>query len=180
MYCNDTGFLSVSDIVGPWQDKRWFTDKHRKRGTIVHGAMAAHALDVWHPAIHKELVPYVDSGIEWYETNVTKVLCVEERFVDKKNKYTGQIDILAETLNDGLALIDWKTSVAAYDIWELTTGGYANLINVELDMWVDTRMTVRLRKESGKKALVNYWEGAGVELFLGAAQTINFLGMPVG
>lgn len=146
----------------------------------MHGCMAAYGLGIWHPKIHPELVPYVESGIKWYDANVKKVIAVEQRYVDERNQYTGQIDLLAETVNDGVAVIDWKTSVAAYDIWELTTAAYKNLVEINLNIDVDTRMTVRLRKEPGKPALQNYWEGDGLKTFLSAARVINKLGMPRG
>jgi hypothetical protein len=154
-YSNETGLPSVTDIMSPYIDKRWFKDIHRQRGQGCHDYMACYALEL--PFLGKGFnplwKPYIESGKKWFDDNVKEVLRVEERFqvVD----FCGQPDLICILKNGKVALVDWKTAVAAAKYWNYQTAAYADLIERNTDIRIDIRMCVRLRKEYGYPALKN-------------------------
>jgi hypothetical protein len=163
-YSNTTGLPSVTDILTPWIDKRWFKDYHSKRGQSAHDFMACYALDL--PFLGKGFNPlwksYIESGQKWFDDNIKKVLLVEERF--QVGDYCGQPDLVA-ILNSGVtALVDWKTSVAEAKYWKFQTAAYQNLIERNTTIKIDVRICVRLRKDFGRPALVNKYKNYEYDL----------------
>jgi len=161
-YVNDTGLPSVTDILSPYVDRRWFKKIHLDRGNACHDAMAAHAslVPYFGNGFNPLWQPYVDSGKKWFDENVREVLMVEERLT-LVGHYTGQLDLVA-ILNDNLtALIDWKTSKATAKTWRFQTAAYQNLVHLHPlidNRKIDIRMTVRLRSDYDKPCLVNKYE----------------------
>ncbi len=164
-YINQTGLPSVTDILSSWIDKRWFKDVHRERGGACHDAMAAHALFV--PYFGKTFnplwEPYIISGKEWFKENVKEVLLVEQRF-EIDGDYCGQPDLVC-TLHSGLtALVDWKTAVAQGKYWRFQLAAYQKLIEMNTDLIIDIRISVRLRREYDKSCLINIHKNHGYDL----------------
>lgn len=179
LYVNDTGYLSVSDILSSWIDKRWFKDEHRIRGSQAHAGMSGHIKNLWVPTFPAHVMPYIETGVRWFEENVDEVYLCEERLIDEENEYTGQIDLFCKMIDGYTALIDWKTSVATAKWWAWSTAGYSNLVEKKTGKKPDYRVTVRLRSDIMKLCLVNYWEDEDdINVFLAAAKTINTLGIP--
>jgi hypothetical protein len=155
-YKNDTGLPSVTTILSPFIDTKWFKKEHTDRGSACHDAMLAHALCIpyYGRTFNPLWKPYVESGKKWFKENIKRVLLAEER-LEIAGDYCGQPDLLA-VLNSGLiALIDWKTSVSVAKYWRFQLGGYMPLIHANTDFRIDVRMSVRLRRDFGKPCLVN-------------------------
>ena len=133
--------------------------------------MSAHIKKLW--TVTPDYVqPYVQTGIEWFEENVKEVFLCEERLVDEDLGFTGQLDLFCELYDDGTALVDWKTSVAKYDYWGLQTAGYGYLLYKKFGEYPKNRLTVRLRSDTMKLCLTNYWEDPeNYKDFLGRAAT---------
>ena len=160
-YKNDTGLPSVTTILSPFVDKRWFKDKHRIRGQQVHGFISAGLKKMFVPAIPDDLAPYVESSRQITD-HIDEILLIEKRMVDKTLGYCGQMDLIArmdESYQNKIAVIDWKTSVAEGKTWGAQLGAYANLAMADAGIKCDMAMAVRLRRESGRKALVSLYEG---------------------
>jgi len=131
-YSNTTGKPSVTEVLAPWIDGRWFTEESRARGSAVHEALAEYLNGK--PAFLCPLPPdwrgYFDSGRRWIDKHVTKALVVEQRLVDETWRFCGQMDLVCKFKDiataDWLTLIDWKTGPPA-DWHRLQIAGYRHL-----------------------------------------------------
>ena len=99
------------------------------RGTEVHKYCAAIAQGLWVPTIPQEYQGYVDSFRLWFDSQVEKVLLVEERLHHPVYPYTGQIDLLVDLKGDIRAVVDLKTPVQKSKLWEAQLGAYVALVN---------------------------------------------------
>jgi hypothetical protein len=157
-YKNDTGYPSVTDIISPYVDKRWFKPIHRKRGSEVHRVVGCELRKVWALPINPAWAGYVESIRLWISNNVKEILLVEKRFKDDLYRYTGQLDLICLLKDSRVALIDWKTSVAEYKTYKLQLAGYKLLAEKNTDYKIDIRAAVRGREDGSKPALVNWYE----------------------
>jgi len=160
-YSNKTGLPSVSDIIGYLEDTRWFKPWHAERGNIVHGWICADLLGLFQPEIHESLQGYINSYLE-FKPHIKKVVVIEKRFSSERG-YCGQVDLIAlldDAFQNVVAVLDWKTSVAAYKTWQARIGGYYGL-SKENGVPVTAGATIRLRKaptSTGKNfPLVNFY-----------------------
>jgi hypothetical protein len=145
-YSNKTGLPSVSDIIGYLEDTRWFKEWHAERGNVVHGWICADLLGMFQPAIHPDLQGYIDSYLE-FKPHIKKIMVVEKRFSSERG-YCGQVDLVAlldDAYQNVVAILDWKTSKAAYKTWQARIGGYYGL-TIENGIPVTAGATIRLRK----------------------------------
>jgi hypothetical protein len=159
-YENNTGYPSVTDILSPYVDKRWFKEIHRVRGSEVHRVVTCKLVKSWAKPINPAWKGYVVSILRWCQENIKRVIMVETRFVDDLYKYTGKLDLVAELLDGRIGLGDFKTSVAAGKTWPLQTAGYKLLYeknSPDLPK-IDIRFGVRGREDGSKPALVNWYE----------------------
>jgi len=157
-YKNNTGLPSVTDILSPYVDRRWFKKEHTERGSAAHDVMHAHALGIpyygknWNPLWN----PYAVSGKKWFDENVDRVILAEER-MQIDGEYCGQFDLVAVLKSGIVGLIDWKTSIAQAKFWKFQSAGYIQLIHSRTDVQVDVRLSVRLRRDFDKDCLVNQY-----------------------
>jgi hypothetical protein len=164
-YNNDTGLPSVTDILSPYVDRRWFKKEHTDRGSACHDKMAAHVSFVpffgqnWSPLWD----PYIVSGKEWADANIKKVYLCEKR-LSYPGSHTGQLDLVALLTSGLIAVVDWKTSVAESKTWKFQLAAYQDLVEKCTDIKIDTRIAVRLRRELGKKCLVNEYKDYAYDL----------------
>jgi len=131
-YSNTTGFPSVTEVLQPWINNQWFTPDACARGSAVHRALAEYlqgkpAFLITMPA---DWCGYFDSGRRWIDAHVTEALVVEQRLVDERWRFCGQLDLVCKFKDiataDWLALIDWKTGPPA--LWHrLQIAGYRHL-----------------------------------------------------
>lgn len=149
-YVNNTGLPSVSDIMSPFEDTRWFKEIHATRGDIVHGWVCADLMGLFTPDIPEAFSGYIASYLEFKE-HIVEVMFLERRLTSEKG-FCGKPDIVArldDMYNNVIAVLDWKTSIAAYKTWQPRIGGYSILIK-ENGTPCEAGATVRLRKEPVK------------------------------
>jgi len=130
-YENNTGLPSVTQVINPWLPTQFFTDEARDRGTYVHDWAEAYLNGAWFPLNHPEWQGYVDSLKAWIDHNVVETVLVEKRLIHPGLNYCGKMDLFATVVfKSGLAQLDWKTSQAPADWWELQSWAYAELGHV--------------------------------------------------
>lgn len=160
-YENNTGYISVTDALSPYIDKRWFKDIHRQRGEYAHQGMSAYAKALWFAGKRDGWNGYIVSGKRWFDEHIKKVLLVEERLVCHDYRFTGKSDLVAvmnKPWDDLIALIDWKTAVQESKHWKFQTAGYQYLTEKEYNLKIDIRLAVRLRQEGSKACLHNLYD----------------------
>lgn len=147
VYSNLTGLPSVSDIMEPYEDSRWFKPEHSERGDFVHGFAAADLLGLMTPVVPDQYSGYIESYFA-FKPRIKRVLIVEQRFSSLRG-YCGQVDLVAElddVYNNCIALLDWKTSASKYKAWMARMGGYYGLLK-DNGVGVTAGATVRLREK---------------------------------
>lgn len=155
-YKNDTGYPSVTEVLTPFIDTKWFKPIHSTRGNEVHRVVGCKMVKSWAKPINPAWQGYVDSILRWCDANIKEVIEGEVRYVDDLYKYTGKLDLVALLIDDRLGLLDFKTSVAASKTWKLQTGGYKLLYEKHNpDKKIDVRITIRGREDGSKNALIN-------------------------
>lgn len=145
-YSNKTGLPSVSDIIAPYEDTRWYQKKHTDRGNFCHGWAAADLLGLITPPTPEAYQGYIDSYLA-FKPHIKSVYIVEKRLTSKKG-FCGQLDLvclLDDIYNNIVALLDWKTGKAAMKIWTTRLGGYVHLLK-ESGILVGGAGTIRLRE----------------------------------
>jgi hypothetical protein len=153
-YKNDTGYPSVTTIIEPYVDKRWFKEIHRKRGSEVHRVAGCKLRGSWAAPINPAWKGYVKSLDLWISRNVKEVLLVETRLSDHVYKFTGQLDLVCYLMDSRKALVDFKTSQAKYKTWALQTAGYQILYELEYPKETDIEVRISVRaREDGSLAL---------------------------
>jgi hypothetical protein len=164
-YENNTGYPSVSDIIGIYEDKRWYEKykDHRDRGNTVHDYAMAYFKGLIPPHIPEHVEPYIESFKEVIP-HIKRVVLIEKRLIDHHNQCCGAIDILA-VMNkcrwfdqDSRWILDWKTSKSKNRLWKAKAGGYSHLAEYQ-DHEHDGFATIRLRGELGKKPLIDKFDG---------------------
>lgn len=167
-YSNKTGLPSVSDIMNPYEDTRWFKEWHSTRGNITHGWICADLMDLFTPDIPPAYEGYINSYME-FKPYIKRVIAIEKRFTSERG-FCGQVDLAAivdtsflkKPIGDVVAICDWKTSKAAYISWQARIGGYSILAK-ENGIPCEGGMTIRLREEPIKKGffpLVDFYNSA--------------------
>ena len=154
-YKNDTGLPSVTEILTPYVDTKWFKEIHSVRGSEAHRVTIATLMGAWAKPINPAWQGFVDSILRWCDANIKEVVMAEKRYVDDLYKYTGKLDLAAYLADGRFAIIDFKTSVAAGKTWPLQLGGYKLLYEKHNPERVDVRISVRGREDGSKNALTN-------------------------
>jgi len=167
-YKNKTGLPSVTQIISPYVDKRYFKPEHAERGTRVHAACSAYLSGAWVAPLAPGHQPYFDSFRRWADKYVDGVLLVEKRLTSTHG-FCGQPDaVLTLKGSDSVVLVDWKTSQAYYRTFGLQLAAYRQLI-VDNEPFVPERcLTVRTKKD-GSGCLINELTGVNHKyaVFLG-------------
>ena len=167
-YSNKSGYPSVTEVLSPFVDTKWFTDECCYRGSYSHNALKNHLLGIWSPPHPEEYQKYIDSGKSWLDENIQDIIMVEggdeTRMVDTVNRYSGQPDLIATLkINPKPGIIDWKTSLAFSVVWNGQIAGYWNLAKIGGFPDVAWGASVRLRKD-GRIALSNFIQNLDLEL----------------
>lgn len=177
-YKNNTGFPSVSDIIRPYINTKYFTDECKIRGTAIHACCASHLKGLYAPRLKDEYQQYMDSFKIWADKNIEDVVLVEKRLVDKDLGYCGQLDaVLRLKDHERPCIVDWKTGKALQKSWILSIAAYAALEAREQDLGIDAYdcISVRLRCDD-KPPLVHKYSGnqENFDIFNGALKTYQF------
>lgn len=96
-----------------------------ERGTKVHQICEAIMGDLGEIGVDEETRPYVESFKKWWEIGWS-VVAMEKRFWDDELRLTGQLDLIIHT-DQGLAIVDIKTSYKPSKTWKLQGSAYAYL-----------------------------------------------------
>lgn len=96
-----------------------------ERGTKVHKICEGIVSGLGELGTDDETKGYVESFKKWWEKGV-QVLEMEKRFWDDELCITGQVDMIIKT-EDGLAIVDLKTSSKPSKTWEAQGSAYAYL-----------------------------------------------------
>jgi hypothetical protein len=124
-YINDTNLPSVSDIIRPYIDTKWFTDESRVKGTCIHACCASYIQGLYFPKLKSEYQGYMDSFKKWADKNIEDVILVEERLVDEDSGYCGQLDcVLRLKEHEKLFIVDLKTGKAMQRSHKLQLAAY--------------------------------------------------------
>jgi len=167
-YSNETGYPSVTDILSPWVDTQWFKPIHAKRGDAIHGAVKLDLQGMFVPSLPPAWQIYVDSYYP-FKKHIVEIIGIEERLISQEEGYCGQYDLLArmdERFHNAIALLDWKSSQAKYSWWKPQLGGYANLIIKKKGISPDIAISARLRKDPGKKILIDVYDKNDIQHFM--------------
>ena len=177
-YSNETGFPSVSDILSPYIDKRWFTDESQIRGTAIHACCASYLRGLYVPKLKQEYQGYVDSFKIWADENIEDVILVEERLVDKDLGYCGQLDcVLKLKKHEKLCVSDLKTGKALQKSWILSIAAYAALEARRQHLGIDAYdcISVRLRCDQKPPLVHKYSDNKkNFDIFRGMIKTYQF------
>lgn len=124
-----SNYLRVTTILYPFSglDKidPYIIANAANRGTKVHKICEGIIKDLGEYGVDDETKEYVESFKKWWAKG-HQVLKVEERFWDDNLKITGQVDIILKT-NEGLAIVDLKTSSKQSKTWAVQGAAYAML-----------------------------------------------------
>lgn len=96
------------------------------RGSRVHKICEGIVTGLGEFGVDSETLGYVLSFKHWWGEG-RKVVEVERRFWSDEHKITGQIDMIVET-EDGLAIVDIKTSSKPSKTWALQGSAYFELV----------------------------------------------------
>ncbi len=96
-----------------------------ERGTKVHKICEGIVLGLGEIGTDDETWGYVESFKKWWELGVD-VISVEERFWDDELCVTGQVDLIIRT-EQGLAIVDLKTTSKPSKTWPIQGAAYAHL-----------------------------------------------------
>ena len=155
-YTNETGLPSVTNILKPWIDTRWFTKESADRGNQVHDRCESYLTKSFPSYFDPKYEPYWES-FKKFEPNISEVILVEERLADYELGFCGQPDLVCVFADGLIVLVDWKTAQSKYKYWPIQLGGYSILLKTQKNIEVERLMTVRLRKENFKKPLIDVY-----------------------
>jgi hypothetical protein len=96
-----------------------------ERGTRVHQICEAIVQGLGEHGVDDEVKGYVESFKQWWALG-HEVLMMEQRFWCDELKITGQVDFIIKT-EDGLAIVDIKTSSKPSKTWPAQGAAYAYL-----------------------------------------------------
>jgi len=127
---------SVTQIISPFADFSKIPPDTLQaaadRGTRVHDVCLNFYARGFFTAVEPEIQGYYQSFIRWFGLMVDEVVLVETRLVDPGFMYSGQIDLLAISKDQGdLILVDLKTPMALSKSWRLQLAGYNNLCFID-------------------------------------------------
>lgn len=177
-YENKTGFPSVSDIIRPYINTKYFTEESAVRGTAIHACCANYIQGLYFPKLKPEYQDYIDSFKIWADENVEEVIKVETRLIDEDLGYCGKLDAVLRLKGlDNLCIVDWKTGKALQKSWILSIAAYAALEAKYADFGIGAYhcISVRLRGEQ-KPPLAHVYSGnqENFDIFRGMLKSFQF------
>lgn len=142
-------------------------DQHRDAasafGTRVHEMARAIAVLGHSEAnyMDTDLFPFAQRFCIWFRCNVTHVLSAEKTVVCEKHGYAGTFDLIAETKDHGLAIIDFKTQGVKrdgpkfYDTWDFQLAAYQ--FAAEPDFFVESRVSIIINSKAPAPPIEKKW-----------------------
>lgn len=150
-------YLRVTNILYPFSGLSKIDpdvlEKAAARGTKVHKICEAIASGLGEIGVDDETWGYVTSFKKWWEKGV-ELVSMEERFWDDELRVTGQVDFIIKT-EDGLAIVDLKTSSRPSKTWPAQGAAYAYLSkNAGYD--IRKIIFIHLNKHGKEPKLIEY------------------------
>lgn len=121
--------------------------------------------------IDEDCKGYFESFLLWFQNSKFTPLHIEKRLYDHDLKITGQIDLIGfyDSCPDEIILIDFKTPQNASNSWALQTAAYKHLACVDLNIDIDRRACLQLRKNGSAPKFTEFFEHErDLDLFLSA------------
>jgi len=127
------------------------------RGTVVHAACAAYAMNEWLP-VHKDYFGYVQSFRDWFDEYVVKcALTVEQRLEDKGIGIVGHPDLICRMKGDPqYTIVDLKTAAAPMKAWRLQMAMYRHLAEKSLALDIGRIFSLRLDPDGDRPKIREY------------------------
>jgi hypothetical protein len=126
-------YLRVTNVLYPFSglDKidADIVAKAADRGTRVHKICEAIISGLGEIGVDEEIWGYVESFKQWWQLG-HELVAMEKRFWDDDLKITGQVDLILKT-EQGLAVVDLKTSSRPSKTWQAQGSAYAYLAKRE-------------------------------------------------
>jgi hypothetical protein len=126
---------SVTQILSPYSDfsrvNPAILQAACDKGTRVHAACAAHALDFPVDGLLDGDQGYFDSFRVWFDSTVELVISVEELFTEPHYGYCGHPDLVCILQGSDKCVIDLKTPRTTSPSWRLQLAGYAHLTQAQ-------------------------------------------------
>lgn len=150
----------VSDILSVWCDFSSIDpivlENAKQRGTDVHSYCTAYAKGLWDLDPEDHLKGYVDSFKTWYDAHVDKLISSEIRLYDDELIFSGRYDMIVQLKGEeGLTLIDLKTSAAFQKDWPVKLAAYVHLLHHN-QIYVEKALSIRLKKDGAKPCVKPY------------------------
>jgi hypothetical protein len=151
------GYDRVTEILYPFSGLSSIPEhiiRHAaERGTKVHNICESIMQGMGEWGADEETQPYVDSFNKWWLLG-HKVVCIEERFYDDELMITGQVDMIIDT-EDGLSIVDLKTSSKESKTWELQGAAYAYMAR-KAGYDIKKIIFLHLNKLGGEPKVITY------------------------
>jgi hypothetical protein len=148
---------SVTRILSPWSNLSMVSDEvltsASERGTRVHAACAAYALDYPVEGLQEGDEGYFESFRDWFDATVEQVINVEQEYTCKTYGFVGHPDaVLTLKGSEEIWVIDWKTPRTLNKSFRLQIAAYRHLTQAHRGA------TLRLSPE-GKRAILDEFTG---------------------
>jgi len=110
------------------EDAEEFGAKARDFGSKVHEAIDCFHINQEYIA-EEEIEPWLNEYREWFAANIVHVISSEETVVNAGTGYAGRMDLVAEHVEHGYCVIDFKTqrakgNIKFYDTWQYQLAAY--------------------------------------------------------
>lgn len=146
-----------------------------ERGTKVHKICEGIMSGLGEIGVDEETEPYVESFKKWWGDG-KQIVEMEKRFYCESLGITGQVDIIIQT-EDGMAIVDLKTSYKPSKTWQVQGSGYYYLVK---DAGYDIKKLLFLHlQRNGKPAKVIEYP-CDPQLFLQVYSTYKHFYEPYG
>lgn len=155
-----SSFASVTTICCMHISNQYFHPKAAKRGSMVHLWANRYLNGIWDPFNEEKYPIYVGGLKKWLEDNKAKLLYGEIELKNNELEFRGHPDFIGTIKSEeGIGLIDFKTSDANQPWWKIQLAAYFNLVDVnkeELKLkGLDWAASLRVDKE-GKTTFKKY------------------------
>lgn len=173
-----------SEILKPWVDERWFTETDRERGLAVHRAINGYIRGLYVPSLISIHQGYFNSFGKWAYSMIKDTAYAEGWINDafgqtvafplwrwhgplvSKLGFTGTPDFIGLLTGDeGISVVDWKTSLSIQKAWQLQVSGAYRICAEDNGFAVKRCLTLRLDKEGGQAKVTEYGDRMDIAFF---------------
>lgn len=169
---------SVTEMLSPYVDSRWFNAEATERGSAVHRAIASHLRGVWSPPLPPEWQPYLASALRWIDDVVDEAIIIEVRFEDTLRGYNGKPDLICRLRGDSgvISLVDFKTSQATAKWWPVQLAAYRELVHESTGIHIGRILSVRTKADGSGCLVTEYTDKFQIywNIFTGILNAHNY------